>query len=309
MLPQFVGTLEKVSSKPLVLEDRPVWDDYGLQDSEQATYQGSGKTLTVRAYRLQDATGALAAFQWQRPANAQPPGDDLAELSKLSAVTPNGLIIALGNHLLILDGAQPSAIDLGNVFRSMPHQESGPLPTLPEHLPSGWIRNSERYIVGPASLAKFEPEISPAQAAFHLGTEIQTGTYKTASGDMKLAIFSMPSPELARMRLADLNKIEGLVTKRSGPLVAAILQPKDLNQAERLLSQVRFQAEVTTGQAPMGKKDNFGDFMINLFILIGIVIVFCLLSGLLFGGYRHIFRRGGASGEGETVISLHLGDQ
>ncbi len=308
ILPQFVGTLEKASSKPLVLEDRPVWDDYGLQDSEEATYKGGGKALTVRAYRLQDATGALAAFQWQRPADAKAPSDELAELSKLSATTPNGLIIALGNHLLIVNGGQPAPEDLGNVFRSMPHQETGPLPTLPEHLPPGVVPNSERYIIGPASLAKFEPEISPAQAAFHFGTEIQTGEYKTPAGDVKLAIFSMPSPELARMRIADLNKIDGMVTKRSGPLVAAILQPKDLNAAEKLLSQVRFQAEITTGQAPRGKKDNVGDFMVNLAILIGILVLFALLSGLVFGGMRHIFRRGGASGEGETVISLHLED-
>jgi hypothetical protein len=110
------------------------------------------------------------------------------------------------------------------------------------------------------------------------------------------------------MRIADLNKIDGMVTKRSGPLVAAILQPKDLNAAEKLLSQVRFQAEITTGQAPRGKKDNVGDFMVNLAILIGILVLFALLSGLVFGGMRHIFRRGGASGEGETVISLHLED-
>jgi hypothetical protein len=310
MLPQFVGKLEKTSAQPLPVEDRAVWTEYGLQDSEQATYEGAGQKLTVRAYRLQDATGALAAFQWQRPKGAKPPGDELAELSKLSVETPDGITIALGNHLLILDGAKPAPEDLGNVFRSMPRQEAGPLPTLPDHLPdAGLVSGSERYIIGPASLAKFEPEISPSQAAFHLGTEIQTATYKNASGDMNLAIFSMPSPELARIRIAELDKIAGLMTKRSGPLVAAIFQPKDSNAAEKLLAQVRFQAAVTTGQPPPNKKDNFGDLLLNLAILIGIVVVFCVLSGLVFGGFRHLFHRGGRSGDGEAVISLHLRDQ
>ncbi len=308
MLPQFVGTLQQKTVKPLPVEDKAVWDDYGLQDSEQATYEGASQKLTVRAYRLQDTTGALAAFQWLRPANAKPPGDELAELSPLSALTPNGLMIALGNHLLIVDGARPAPEDLGNVFRSMPRQESGPLPAL--HLPAaGLVPNSERYITGPGSLAKFEPEITPAQAAFHLGTEIETGIYNSASGEMKLAIFSVPSPELARIRIAELNKIPGLVAKRSGPLVAAIYQPKDANEAEKLLAGIKFQGAVTTGQAPSNpKKENFGDFLLNLAILIGIVIVFAVLSGLVFGGIRHLTRRGGASGEGETVISLHLED-
>jgi hypothetical protein len=310
MLPQFVGALKQTVVKPLPVEDKAVWNDYGLQDSEQSTYEGAGQKLTVRAYRLQDSTGALAAFQWLRPAAAKPPNDELAELSPLSALTPTGLIIALGNHVLIVDGPKPSPEDLGNVFRSMPRQESGPLPTLPSHLPSAnLVPNSERYITGPGSLARFEPELSPAQAAFHLGTEIQTATYKTGNGEMKLAIFSVPSPELARIRLAELDKIPGMVTKRSGPLVAAIYQPKDPNDAETLLAQVRFQAAITTGQAPANpKKENFGDFLLNLAILIGIVIIFAVFSGLVFGGFRYMRHRGGAAGEPESVISLHLGD-
>ncbi len=117
----------------------------------------------------------------------------------------------------------------------MPRQESGPLPTLPKHVPSDYlVPNSERYITGPGSLAKFEPELSPAQAAFHLGTEIQTATYKTGNGEMKLAIFSVPSPELARIDpgLPNWTKFQGMVTKRSGPLVAAFYPPKDANDAE-----------------------------------------------------------------------------
>ena len=310
MLPQFVGTLKQTVVKPLPVEDKAVWDDYGLQDSEQATYEGEGLTLVVRAYRLQDTTDALAAFQWLRPASAKPPNDELAELSPLSAITPTGLIIALGNHLLIVDGPKPSPEDLGNVFRSMPRQESGPLPTLPGHVPpANLVPNSERYITGPGSLAKFEPEVSPSQAAFHLGTEIQTAIYRTGSGEMKLAIFSVPSPELARIRIAELDKIPGMITKRSGPLVAAIYQPKDPNDAEKLLAQVRFQAAVTTGQAPTNKKrENFGDFLLNLFMLIGIVIIFAVVSGVLFGGFRYMRHRGGTAGEPESVISLHLGD-
>jgi hypothetical protein len=311
MLPQFVGTLKQSAVKPLPVEDKAVWDDYGLQDSEQASYELAGQKINVRAYRLQDTTGAVAAFQWLRPQGSKPPDDDLAELSPLSAITPTGLIIALGNHVLIVDGGKPAPEDLGNVFRSMPRQESGPLPSLPKHVPAaGLIPNSERYITGPGSLSKFEPEVSPSQAAFHLGTEIQTATYNTAAGEMKLAIFNMPSPEMARIRLAELDKIPGLVTKRSGPLIAAIYQPKDPNEAEKLLSQVRFQAAITTSQAPANtKKENFGDFLLNLSILIGIVIIFAVVSGLLFGGFRHLRHRGGASGEGEAVISLHLGDQ
>jgi hypothetical protein len=109
--------------------------------------------------------------------------------------------------------------------------------------------------------------------------------------------------------MADLEKSPGLLLKRAGPLIVVAFSPKDANDAEKLLAQVHYQASITTGQPPPTKKDNFGNFLVNLFMLIGIVILFCVLSGLVFGGMRHILRRGGASGEGESVISLHLGDQ
>ena len=34
----------------------------------------------------------------------------------------------------------------------------------------GLIPNSERYILGPVSLDRFEPRIPPSVAAFHLGS-------------------------------------------------------------------------------------------------------------------------------------------
>ena len=44
-------------------------------------------------------------------------------------------------------------------------------------------------------------------------------------------------------------------------------------------------------------------------ILIGIVIIFAVFSGLVFGGFRYMRHRSGAAGDAESVISLHLGDQ
>ncbi len=326
ILPEYVGLYKKVSAAPITLDYQPVWNEYGLQDSEQAVFELNGKKLKVEAYRMQDSTGALAAWQWKRPVEARaiharlndvkPSDARLAEakiqdLSKLSALTTNGVAVALGNHFLILDGYIPTADELANVFRSLPHQQSGPLPTLPDHLPAAnLIANTERYVSGPASLQLFSPEVSSTTAAFHLGTEAQLARYKTASDEaLRLEIFSFPTPDSARDRAADLQKTPNSIVKRTGPLVAVVLSPKNSNAAESLLSLIRFQA-VVTGQErsdhPPTKKDNWGNFMVNIFILIGIVLAFCLISGALFGGMRHLFRRGGESGDGEQMITLHL---
>jgi hypothetical protein len=310
ILPEAVGPFHKTGSKVPALENRAVWDEYGLKDSEEATYENAGQTLRVIAYRMQDTTAGLAAFQWQRPAGAQP-NPKLAELTRLAASTATGEIVALGNHLLILDGYHPTPDEIANVFRSLPKQESGPLPTLPDHLPeASLIPGSERYITGPASLALFDPEVSPSNAAFHLGTEVQSGLYRVASGgELKLAIFSFPTPEAARERTTILGKAPNSIVKRSGPLVAVVFNPADANAAEKLLARVRYEASITTGEKPPSRKDNWGNFMVNISVLIGILLVFTVLSGLVFGGLRMLFRRGGASGDGEEMITLHLGNR
>lgn len=310
ILPDNIGPFHKSGSTTPALQNKSVWDEYGLQDSEEATFENAGKTLHVLAYRLQDATGGLAAFQWQRPADARP-DPKLADLTKLAASTESREVVVLGNHLLILDGYHPTSEELSTVFRSLPRQEAGPLPTLPDHLPGGLlVPDSERYVLGPASLAQFDPEVSPSAAAFHLGTEVQSGVYKTASGEqLKMAIFSFPTPDAARGQQAVLGNIPKSIVKRAGPLVAVVFSPKDTDAAEKLLAQVRYEASVTTGQKPLTKKDNVGNFMLNTFMLIGILLVFCLLSGLMFGLFRSVFRRGGETGEGDQMISLHLGDR
>ena len=310
ILPQFVGPYRQVSATAFTPENSAVWKEYGLQAAERGSYEIGGKKLDVAAYRMQDSTGALAAWQWQRPANSKPGDVKIQELSKLSAVAGSAEAIALGNHLIIFNGYLPTQEEASNVFRSLPYQQSGPLPTLPDHIPDpNLIPQSERYITGPAALAFFLPEVTSSSAAFHLGTEIQLASFRQKSGELKLAIFSFPTPDSARDRAALLTNIPKSIVKRSGPLVAVVFDPADQNAAESLLSLIRYNA-VITGQDrsdhPPTKKDNWGNFLVNAFILIGILLGFCLVSGLVFGSMRAVFRRSGPSGDGDEMISLHL---
>ena len=313
MLPQFVGPYQRVSSETIVPANQNVWKEYGLEAGERVNFEKDGKKLVVEVYRLQDSTGALAAWQWLRPADSHPADAKIQELTKLAAVSGSREALALGNHLVILDGYLPTQEEAANIFRSLPHQQSGPLPTLPDHVPDpNLIRGSERYITGPAALALFLPEVNSAAAGFHLGTEVQLASFRQKAGILKLAIFSFPTLDSARDHAAQLSNIPKSIVKRSGPLVAVVFNPGDLNSAESLLSLIHYQAVVTSqdrSDRPPTKKDNWGNFMVNVFILIGILLAFCLVSGLVFGAVRASFRRGGASGEGEEVISLHLNNR
>lgn len=297
--PDQLGTAKRISDKPLTVSDQALWSEYGLQEAEQAEYETP--KFTAIAYRLQDSTGALAAYQWQRPKNAKQ-----SQLGKLAAETPEQAMVAHGNYLLVFKGHNPSVQELATLFQSFPKLDQSPLPALAGYLPSdGLVANSERYVIGPVSLEAFDPGIPPAVAGFHLGSEAQIGSFHSGAAEMKLAVLSYPTPNIARERLAEIEKLPGAVAKRSGPLVAVILSPPNADAAERILSKVKYQATVSWDQYVPSRRDNIGNLVINAFILIGFLLAFSVVAGLAFGGFRMLRRRGRAE-DPEAMTVLHL---
>ena len=142
--------------------------------------------------------------------------------------------------------------------------------------------------------------------AFHLGAEAQLGVFHSSKGDVAVAIFNYPTHQIAMQRIAEFEKLPGVVAKRTGPLVALALSPPDRDFAEVLLGEVRYQAAVTRDEYVPTRRDNIGDLVINAFILIGILLVFSLVSGLAFGGFRAFLRRVRKGPEPDAMISLHL---
>src|ERR1700722_15440648 len=122
----------------------------------------------------------MAFFQARRPSGANP-----APLAKLAVLTSDGTIFAYGNYVFQLTGAVPPAQDLQGMYAQLPKLEQSPLPILMSILPSaGLIPNSERYVLGPVSLDRFEPRIPPSTAGFHYSAEAQLGKYKTPKGPL-----------------------------------------------------------------------------------------------------------------------------
>jgi hypothetical protein len=301
--PDAIGAFQKTSTPANALLDRPVWDECGLAETEAAIYQNAGKQFTAMAWRLRDSTGALAAFDWQRNAKATP-----STVAALAVETATTLLMLHGNYLLSFDGYKPSVAELSGVVSELRNVDTTTLPTLPGFLPSeNLVPNSERYIVGPVGLAKFDPGIPPSVAGFHMGAEGQLGVFHSPKGDMALAIFNYPTPQIAMQKIGEFEKLPGAMAKRDGPFVAVVLSPPDPDAAELLLAQVRYQAVVTRDEYVPTRRDNIGNLVINAFVLIGILLAFSTVSGLFVGGFRAFLRHGKKGGEAEGMISLHLG--
>jgi len=305
MWPDSFGAFHRTAVQPLEVSDRPLWDEYGFQQAEQAQYESGAQKFTATAYRLQDSTGALAAFEWQRPGNGKP-----SPVAKLSVETPADLMLAHGNYVLFFHGYKATAREIDALYQTLPSVDQSPLPPLSGYLPRDQrVANSERYVTGPVGLQKFDVGIPPSTAAFHMGAEAEMARFRAPGGELSLAIFSYPTPQIARERLVDFQRISGAMAKRAGPLVAVVLRAASPDDAERLLAKVRYEPAITWNERVPTARDNIGNLIINAFQLIGILLAFCVVAGLAYGGIRTFLRRGGPGDEADRMITLHLSDQ
>ena len=306
ILPEQIGEFVKGQTTRLDPQDPTLFKEFGFITAEQAAYTAAGKHFTVSAWRLHDSTGALALFEAQRPSSAIP-----AKLSALSAKTPDGAIFAYGNYVFQLTGEVPEQKDLESIFIQLPQLDQAPLPALMGYLPrDGLVPNSERYILGPASLARFEPRIAPSLAAFHLGSEAQLGRYQTPKGDLTLVIFSYPTPNIARERQEAFLKVPGTIAKRSGPLVGVVVQAPDQDSAERVLGGVRYEANLTLNEkVPLNEGLFMYKLFLNIFVLSGVLIGLSIIVGIGFGGFRILRRKLGKPGDDDPFQLLRIGDK
>lgn len=304
IFPDQIGAFQKGELKTIGIPDQGLYSEYGLDTTEQAAYASPDGKFMASAWRFRDSTGAMAMFEARRP-----PGATRTDTTKLAVQTSDGVIFAYGNYVFQLTGSLPLAADLEQVYAKLPKLEQSPLPPLVTDLPvDGLIPNSERYVLGPASLDRFFPGMAPSMAAFHLGAEAQVGKYQTAKGLLTLAIFNYPTPNMARERYQEFQKIEGAVARRVGSLVAITIAPPDADAAERVLSKVKYETNLTWNEkVPQNEIKGTAKLIIDIFIFSGLLVGLCLIAGLLYGGARVFARKMNRGEDPDAMITLHLG--
>jgi hypothetical protein len=261
-----------------------LWKELGLKAAEQADF-GFHR---VTAYEMQDVTGAFAAADW------------------LAGSDPRA--VAVGRFVLTCTGKCPALP--GEYLRSLPDTTGGSAPTLPSYLPAQVrIAGSERYILGPATLAEFAPGLPAAVVGFEFAPEADLVRYRTPAGEATLAVFSYPTPQIARQQSDGFRKLSGAFVKRTGPLVAIATGIADRNAAWGLLNQVNYEVQVTMNEsAKRTQAKSIANMILSIFALAGILILFCLVSGLLFAAGRVLLQRFGLLSADEGMIVLHLSD-
>ena len=296
---------KRTSLTKVTPEDAMVWSEYGLKEAERATYDDGKVKFTATGWRLNDSTAAMAVFQWQRPTGWKP-----SKLTDLALENGQNAYFTFGNYVILLEGHIPDEEKRQILFVQLPRLERAPLPVLSTYLPNdGLTPNSERFVLGPVSLEKFEPRVPPSIAAFHLGAEAQMGRYNAPGSNVTMAIFSYPTPAIAKKQVVEFQKLNGVMAKRTGPMVALLVGAANPDDAERLLAKVNYQASISWDESSKSTGPNMGDVILTAFKFVGVLILFTLAVGGLLAGAKALGRRYlGWEKEDEAMLTLHIDD-
>ncbi|MBL8216280.1 MAG: hypothetical protein JNK87_36515 [Bryobacterales bacterium] len=311
LLTDNLGKSKRVTLEKLTVADKAVWDEYGLVEAETGKYEGGPKPFTATAWQLKDPTGAQAAFRWLKPAGAKTAPNDFSQYSKFAVADAKSVWMTHGNYLIHFEGAQPALDELKIFLFQLPKLDQSGLPPVLEYVPQeGRIAGTDRFINGPASLEKFFPAMSPSTAGFHFGTEAIVARYKVRNTEMTMGVFYYPTNQMARERQPEFEKVDGALVKRAGPLLAIIAKAGNADDAQRLLSQVNYRANVTINEhKPGGEAAKAGDMLVAIFSLIGVILALATMAGIMTFGMRFLRRRMAGGKDEEPMTMLHLSDR
>ncbi len=307
--------------------DSAALNEFGFFGAQRRQYRQGNRTITVEAIRMKDSSAAYGAFTWYRQAGWREefsaPHDPR---SFQAAIGPNEAVLQRNGFCLRVLGAQPGHKELALLAAVLPSFQDEPLPLLPGYLPAaGLVHSSAKYAYGPQVFGHMfehmlghmsEHQVSqiPAMAmGFHMGAESVAAEYRLPGKQpMTLVLTEYPTPQIARNFAKNLESLN-LATmrmKRTGPLLMIVPDATPESDAQQLMSQVHYKMDgMWDEKMPNFKEPTFAQMIMSIFELCGILIVFCLLSGVVYGGIRVLTRskKPGHGFEGDIdFISLNL---
>jgi hypothetical protein len=286
--------------------------EYGFTDGSLATYERGGETLTVKALRFEDASGAYGAYTYYRH-----DGWPKEEIGTGATSDHNRVLFWLGNVLVDANFSHISTMS-GSELRDLasgipvPAGNKSLAPPILGNLPQKDMDGqTTHYALGPAGYAGSGGVLPPDLVGFDRGAETATATYKLRSGPATLTLINYPTPQMAATRakaiadylragntpqhpftkpLQDSNPTV-LEVRRSGPLVALVSGDPIQDEGRKLLSSVHFDADMS----PIpGGGDTDVQKTVKLFIgiitLVVVMFIAAVLLALFLGGGRALYR-------------------
>ncbi len=291
--------------------------EYGFSDAELAEYKREGETLSVRALRFHDASGAYGAYSFYRQ-NGWPK----EEIGTGATSNHNRVLFWVGESLVDATFSHIGAMsgsELRELAAGLPQPEGGKALTPPilANLPKAQMDGqTTHYAVGPASYSSAGGVLPAELVGFDRGAEAVTANYSLSSGPATLTILDYPTPQMAAAQETKIrayidackhadkqtqagwtkglqdSDLVSLEVKRSGPLVALVSGDAVPDESHKLLAAIHFEADLTSMQAPTENEvAETGKLLLGIAVLVMIICGISLFLGFFLGGFRALYRK------------------
>ncbi len=172
--------------------------EYDFTDAALADYKREGETLSLRALRFHDASGAYGAYSFYRQ-NGWPK----EEIGTGATSDHNRVLFWVGNTVVDANFSHigpMSGAELRELAGQLPLPEGGKALTPPilANLPQANLDGqTTHYALGPAGYAGAGGVLPPELVGFDRGAEAVTANYSLRSGPATLTIIDYPTPQMA----------------------------------------------------------------------------------------------------------------
>lgn len=286
--------------------------EYGIQSTVIAAYRKNEETLTVRALRFGDVSGAYGAYSYFRGSGW--PREDIGDGA---ASNHNRVLFWRGDVVVDATFAHVSPMS-GSELRELAGTLPAPVgakalaPPILATLPKGSLDGqSTRYAVGPASYAGSGGVLPPELAGFDRGAEAATAGYTLRSGPAVLTLIDYPTPQMAasqETKIRDYIKAgsqaqppfpkplvdsdqASLEVRRSGPVVAIVSGDAIPDESHKLLASVHYESDfVSIPQPGESEVSRTGRLLLGIATLVLVGSGAAILLGLFLGGGRALYR-------------------
>jgi hypothetical protein len=286
--------------------------EYGFNAAVEANYKREGETLSLRALRFNDVSGAYGAYSYYRQNNWPK-----ESIGNGAASDNNRVLFWVGTTVVdaTFSHVEPmSAGELRDISRQLPTANGSRalIPPILASLPQSKLDpQTTHYAVGPASYAGSGGVLPASLVDFDKGAETVTANYLLASGPATLTLIDYPTPQMAHAKVDAIraylkagslatppwpkpltsSDVASLEVRDSGPLVAIVSGDAVPDESHRLLESVHYEDEVTAIPQPMESEiEKTGKLLLGITVLCLVGAAAAILLGGFLGGGRALYR-------------------
>ena len=286
--------------------------EYGFNYGVEKNYKREGETITLRALRFQDSSGAYGAYSYYRQN-----GWTKEQIGTGATSYKNRVLFWRGETVVDATFSHIGPMSAGELREiadrlPVPTGNRAIAPPIMALLPQSSLdAQTTHYAEGPASYAGSGGVLPPSLAGFDRGAEAVTSNYALPSGPATLTLLEYPTPQIAEAQEAAIRAYlkagsqaqppwpkllvdsdqASLEVRRSDVLVAVVSGDAIPDESHRLLESVHYEANLISIPQPVESdvlKTSRLLISIATFVVVGSLAA--ILLGFFLGGGRALYR-------------------